>query len=482
MQDPVAQPDIRPFWSELVAGIIVISAWAACAYASILLTINGGGIAAIWPANAVLLAALLGSRRRHWAGYAIGCVAAACLINLAVGRGFGISLGFGLANALEVVVAALLLRPARVETMFDSGFGVAGFVLCCVIATGVSASFSAGVMALFNGSSYAAAWLDWFTADCLGLLIITPLLLVGKRVFTESDETAGSQPSTVEVVAIVVMVTVVAVVVFAQTRYPLLFLTMVPVMIATHRLRALGAVLSTVILAAIGSWFTMHDRGPVSLIHGDAFDRLYYFQFYIAVVVLANLPKAAVLTERDLRASLSHATIKAAAAASAHQASTDDLTGLANRRALIRRLDETRMMAEQHGLPFALALFDIDHFKRINDDHGHAAGDDVLRRLAGEASQLVRQGDLVARFGGEEFAVLMPGADAKAAMHLGERMRATIAALHPTLPDGTVIEVTVSVGVAQFQPGMSVDALIGRADAALYEAKRGGRNSLRPAA
>ncbi|MBO0902262.1 PleD family two-component system response regulator [Jiella sonneratiae] len=153
---------------------------------------------------------------------------------------------------------------------------------------------------------------------------------------------------------------------------------------------------------------------------------------------------------------------------------TDPLTGLHNRRFLDIHLGR----AAASGGGFALALFDIDHFKRINDGFGHDAGDAVLREFARRLKAETRASDLACRFGGEEFAVLMPGADAATAAGVAERIRLAVSdAAFPV--DGEGLAVTVSAGVAVAEgPAEGAAGILKRADTALYEAKRAGRNRI----
>ncbi|HJT35473.1 MAG TPA: GGDEF domain-containing protein, partial [Pirellulales bacterium] len=157
------------------------------------------------------------------------------------------------------------------------------------------------------------------------------------------------------------------------------------------------------------------------------------------------------------------------------EARTDTLTGLPNRRSfnedLERRFDQWR----RHQMPVALIMIDIDHFKRFNDSYGHTAGDAVLRRAAQIISSSLRQMDLAARFGGEEFAVILPGTKLREATKVAERVRAMVAAQRFEL-DGRPLEITISAGVAPAMPGDEMIDLIERADEALYAAKEHGRN------
>ncbi len=155
----------------------------------------------------------------------------------------------------------------------------------------------------------------------------------------------------------------------------------------------------------------------------------------------------------------------------------DGLTRAYNKRYFIDRLDSELQHALRHGTPLALIFLDIDHFKKINDVHGHPAGDHVLTQLA--ALAMARLGDecTLARFGGEEFAILGRGMELDAASALSEQLRAAVAS-HPFSFDGQPISVTVSVGVARApDPGLATAGdLVARADEAMYAAKRGGRN------
>lgn len=157
-------------------------------------------------------------------------------------------------------------------------------------------------------------------------------------------------------------------------------------------------------------------------------------------------------------------------------AHTDHLTGLPNRRGVVQRFEEALSRAARHGRPFALAVFDLDHFKQVNDRHGHAAGDAVLR-AAGEALARAKRGeDVLGRVGGEEFLVLFADQPREAALEAAERLREAIARTQVT-HEGLRIPLTASGGVAMYpDDGKDWDALFGAADRRLYVAKKAGRN------
>ena len=163
----------------------------------------------------------------------------------------------------------------------------------------------------------------------------------------------------------------------------------------------------------------------------------------------------------------------------ARLARQDALTGLANRAAFDEALARAWGRGERRPAPLALLLLDVDHFKRVNDGHGHAAGDAVLRDLAALLRAQLRPDALLARVGGEELALLLPDAGLAEARALGERCRAAVAG-HPFGFEGRPLPVTISAGAAaREEADCGPAALLARADARLYEAKRGGRDQVR---
>jgi two-component system cell cycle response regulator len=162
---------------------------------------------------------------------------------------------------------------------------------------------------------------------------------------------------------------------------------------------------------------------------------------------------------------------------------TDGLTGLHNRRYLERHLATLVRQAIARGKALSVLVLDIDHFKVINDGHGHAAGDEVLREFSRRVRKAVRGIDLACRLGGEEFVVAMPDTDAALAMLVGERLRQKIASEPFGLPEGGSLPVTVSIGISSLIGAEDTpQALLNRADSALYRAKRDGRNRVVSAA
>jgi len=162
---------------------------------------------------------------------------------------------------------------------------------------------------------------------------------------------------------------------------------------------------------------------------------------------------------------------------------TDSLTGLYNRRYLETHFEELTRDLSSGGRPISLLIMDADHFKKVNDDHGHAAGDDVLRGIAQRVMGGVRGFDTPIRLGGEEFVVLMPNVDAKAAFGAANRLRAMIEAEpFEVSENGDTLPVTISIGVATGKAGeTALDALLEQADQALYAAKAAGRNRVESA-
>ena len=161
-------------------------------------------------------------------------------------------------------------------------------------------------------------------------------------------------------------------------------------------------------------------------------------------------------------------------------ASTDPLTGLPNRRSFFEQAEKLTARAQIGGTPFSVAAMDLDHFKEINDQYGHATGDEVLRLFAQVARKSLRPSDVIGRVGGEEFTAVIHGSDPEASLAIAERVRKTFQAA-AELVQGKPVQATLCVGLAASRAGASLETLMKEADAALYLAKQRGRNRVESA-
>lgn len=161
-----------------------------------------------------------------------------------------------------------------------------------------------------------------------------------------------------------------------------------------------------------------------------------------------------------------------------NEAMTDALTGLRNRKAFDEALNEQSMSAREAGEPLALLILDIDHFKKFNDTYGHPLGDEVIRLVGGCLTDCTKGRDIACRYGGEEFAVILPATDLDGAATVAEQIRGTVAGKKITRKrtNETLGTITLSIGAAEWRPSEPLDEWVQRADDALYQAKQGGRN------
>jgi diguanylate cyclase len=161
------------------------------------------------------------------------------------------------------------------------------------------------------------------------------------------------------------------------------------------------------------------------------------------------------------------------------EARTDGLTGVANRKAFDEKLHLSVGAYQREGIPFVLVTIDVDHFKRINDSHGHHAGDRVLEILGDAMREVVREGDFVARLGGDEFAVIFPHTEMEVGYSVAERLHAKVAEETSHLSNsGNQISVGLSIGVAAVHENDTPESIYARADAAMYKSKNRGRNQV----
>ena len=221
------------------------------------------------------------------------------------------------------------------------------------------------------------------------------------------------------------------------------------------------------LLAAVAALVVPHD--VVAARSGVSDDLFVLAQALVAYAVL--IAGLRFFADLHVRAS----TLERTAERMRELAHTDALTRLGNRRQADLWLVREVQRAERYARPFSVLMLDIDHFKRLNDEHGHAAGDRVLVDLANELVGMVRASDAVVRWGGEEFLVLAPETGLDDAVQVAELVRRQIA----KLPLGDAHRTTVSIGVAAHRSGDAPESLVARADAALYMAKRSGRNAVR---
>ena len=583
---------LRPLPRAIAIGLL----YALTASAAVSATRFDGSVAFIWVANAVLVAELAVSPRSRHLATLLSCGVASAVATALFGFGPEAAGPLAAVNLLESMTAyAALCRLNPRRGPLDSLRGITGFVLSVgVVGPAVSAIGGATVAQSLGHGAFATNWLHWYAGHALGALTFMPLATFALRGEVRQWITSVNRVALAEATAVLGLMAAVSFAVFYQTRLPLLFLPMLPLMIATFRLGRFGAAASVTILAVVGGVLTLTGHGPVDLIDASQGARMQFLQFYLAVVVLTALPVSADLTRRkrlflelcesearyrlladnssdivmnidrrglvryvspsisaiggyepaavldrpaiELVLAEDHAAVQAThldalarpdqthvvehrgvtaggetrwyethtrgvrgedgdttgvvsairdithrkhiEARLAQDADTDALTGLANRRAFLRTIDQ----ALATGRNACIAFLDIDHFKQVNDRHGHPAGDAVLQRFAAIALQTVRDSDVVARIGGEEFAVLLRGAGIEEAAMVCERLRASVAAAVITGEGHTPIRITVSTGIVPLDLTRTPADLFRAADDALYRAKTAGRNRLELAA
>jgi len=424
-----------------------------------------GGVAMIWISTAILAGRLLVIRRMRWPATLAGCFVASVLATGLAGLGWLAALPLGLVNIAEALAAAVILRRLFATCWPDEPFElVAGYYLATgVMVPALSAIVAGLVTSIIAGLPFEANLYRWFVGHAVGLVTVLPFAAYvawavrnGQRLIPRGK----GLPSAL-IAGTMILLTFG---VFSQPFRGLMVLPLVFTMFTAMWAEAVMALLLPVILALVGGVLTIHGLGPLMGLDVEAGDRIQAFQLFVAVTMLCTLP---IVVEQERRrrqiAELSRAAM------------TDPLTGLANRRAFFDFLEK---IAEQHR-PACLAILDIDHFKQINDRYGHAVGDQVLREFASVATRSLRSNDLIARIGGEEFAVLLLDATIEEAQRIGERLGACIAEVAFQTTGGAV-PVTVSTGVAALTS--DCDAAFDAADRALYRAKTSGRARLAVAA
>lgn len=596
--------------------LLIAGTWTGCALLAAMLTQHTAGLAMIWPANAILTAALLIEPRRRHAPYLSAVFAAACLFNLVVGRPPSIAAALAANGVGEAALAAWLIgRASLTERLFETPGNIFRFAIAAVLAC-LPSSLISGLLLMADGGPY---WwqiaMNWLPAHGCGFLIILPMILIMRRSLAMLRTNPLSIRQCGRGAMMFGLVAAVTVLVFSQSAYALTFLILPALLIATFHLRAPGAAGSVMIIALISSSFMVLGDGPFVLMKVSNAERTYVMELFIVTMFMCALPLAAVLDQRDRLAldatqhltnlrnvaerigevlfrvdekgrwaylspsyetitgrtvaksigrsvfaelpradhrrvlrlvrmlrdgdvadlnfsttiidhcgvvrhveiAMFHALIDMgqrvavggiirdvtarklldaqlrdrahsallAAERSEMAARTDELTGLPNRRAFFEQI-EHRL---QRNEPVTLALLDIDHFKRINDTHGHLAGDAVLQNIAAIARTQLGERDLIARIGGEEFAILLGHHAFSDAMATAQRIIRAVSAT-PTALSGELtgsandisVEATVSMGITPAHPGQNVARLLAEADRALYAAKDGGRNRIALAA
>jgi diguanylate cyclase (GGDEF)-like protein len=244
----------------------------------------------------------------------------------------------------------------------------------------------------------------------------------------------------------------------------------IPVVLANPRSRwavkiGMALVISTVYLGL--GWASRH-ASPVAPMDATTLLQLHEFNLLGTIFVLSSLTVVYVRLIDSAEARL-------------HElATTDALTGLMNRRSILEAIAREQALRQRKPHHLSLILVDIDHFKKINDTHGHATGDTALKAVAGILRKCMREMDYVARWGGEEFLVVQPHADKAQSQLAAERLRAAVEA--ESLPgDGQPIRLTITLGLTELGTEEQMDQGLQRADAALYEGKHQGRNRVVPA-
>jgi diguanylate cyclase (GGDEF)-like protein len=412
---------------------------------------------ALWPPTGVALAAFLIFGFRVWPGVFLG----AFFANLTTAGTVLTSISIATGNTLEGVAGCYLIgRFARGPQAFERAQDIFKFAfLAGIVSTAISATVGVTSLSLagFAGwREFGPIWRTWWLGDGVGAVVVTPLVLLWK----ENPRLNWTREQIVELAFLFLGLFFTVGVVFggrfhAEVKnYPLEYLCIPFLIWAAFRFGRRKAATATCVLAGIAIWGTLQGFGPFS--RETLNTSLLLVQSFVGIVAVTSLALAAEVSER-----------KRADERVQQLVATDPLTGLANYRRLIESIELEIKRYARSGRPFAILLFDLDELKKVNDMHGHLVGSRALCRLGEVLRAHCRQVDTPARFGGDEFAVVLPETTSAQAQQIAARIRDRIAS------DGEIPPISASVGSAVFpDDGESIDKLLSAADRALYGMKR----------
>jgi len=421
---------------------------------------------AVWPPTGIALAAFLILGYRVWPGIFIG----AFLVNITTAGSVLTSLGVATGNTLESLAAAfLVLRFANGRHAFDRASDTFRFAALAIASTTIAATIGTTSLSLGGyapWAHYRAIWATWWLGDGVGAVLGAPLLLL----WISQYRVRFRRREYVELFALAAGLTLAAKIVFGgwlilgARNYPLEYLCIPFLIWAAIRFGQREAVTATAWLSGIAIWGTLRGMGPFAIESKNG--SLLLLQAFMGITAGMTLALAAMSAERRRVEEQVHSL-----------AVTDPLTGLANYRMLVDTLDSEIRRFSRTERPFSVLLLDMDGLKQINDTYGHLTGSRALCRLADILRVHCRSMDTAARYGGDEFAIVIPEADVDDAKRVVRRIQDRVArdAEHPPF--------TVSIGAAVYPAdGGTRDALLAAADNALYEMKRvhhkGGAHSL----
>jgi diguanylate cyclase (GGDEF)-like protein len=431
----------------------------------------------LWPANGLLLSILLLSPRRTWTGYLLIGFLASLFSHTFFPLYERLNWIFAFTNIVEILIAATLLgQPGSVRPDLAQPRMLGRFVLVGILLAPLSSAVLVSLLRWLAGlPANATFFWHWYLGDSLGIAIMTPLLLA---IQPDKLRILIGRERRLETILLLFGLTATSTCVFAQRQYPLTFLLFPALLLIVFRLRISGSAIGIFLLSIPAAWFTVHSRGPFSLIRPEALvHSVFLLQCLFGVCLVIIYAVSAALEERDrLQQEITIAYRQADV-----MAALDHVTGLANRRTFDKELSREWNRAIRERTSLTLLMIDIDHFKNYNDYYGHIAGDQCLQTIASIIlKSMVRSTDLPARYGGEEFAVILPGSHGDGAKIIAERLREAI--IRASLPHegSTCAQVSISIGVATVYPTRETHEiqLIEAADYALYQAKRNGRNQV----
>ncbi|MBB5057332.1 diguanylate cyclase (GGDEF)-like protein [Granulicella aggregans] len=452
---------------------VVLVVLTVCSWLGIALSRQSGGVATIWLSNGILFGLVITQPRKRWLAYfAVGLIADTSA-DVFWGDGFWLALGVSVANSFEVITSCVVLtrifgHPFNLSRRRPL-LGFLGVSVVCAAAL-TSAMGATWTMLWQDAGPWLQLFRTWYLGDMLGMALMAPLTFMLQR----EDFFSILHPARLANTLLLLLVPAAAtLLVFSHNGDPLIFFLFPALMLIVFKLGFPGTVTTIFVVALLSIGMTVKGHGPLMLITGEhaMLHRIVVDQIFLAVAIFTLFPVAALLEER---AAL-QLCLEASEARYRSLATLDELTGLANRRAFNQRLSE-EMQSEQE---IALLLIDADLFKRYNDHYGHMMGDECLQAVAEAISGAATLSDaFVSRFGGEEFAVILPGTGLQQGRAIAEQIRTAVVEMQLPHPSTQIGYQTVSIGVSASTAagqGRAAD-LIGQADMALYRAKDLGRN------